>query len=81
MIKSHKDKKDSRLSMHMEPNQHRYIKSLAEKEGISMRDFVCKTLPYPGKQDSKDLDPKEFNNLLYEITKNFSKHLRNLSDE
>ena len=78
MVKSQR-KKNARLSLQLDSIQYNYIKLLAEREGITLTDFVCKALPYPGQNIVKDLNQKEFSNLMYELTHNLSQHLKNLS--
>jgi hypothetical protein len=59
-----------RLTIDFPMDQHTYIKMLAAKEGISLRQFVIEHLPSlekKKKKKHKDLERNEFDELLKEL--------------
>lgn len=58
-----------RLTIDFPTDQHIYIKMLATKEGISLRQFVINHLPNleKNKKKHKDLEKDEFDHLLREL--------------
>lgn len=61
--------KTVRLTIDVPADQHTYIKMLAAKEGISLRQFVIEHLPSleKNKKKHKDLEKDEFDQLLKEL--------------
>jgi len=70
-----------RLTVDFPLEQHKYIKMMAAKEGISMRQFIIEHLPNPRtKKTKKDVISKsEFDNLLEEVMTEYAVQLRSLS--
>ncbi len=65
----HHKQETVRLTIDFPADQHTYIKMLAAKEGISLRQFVIEHLPdlEKNKRKHKDLEKNEFNKLLKEL--------------
>lgn len=77
-----KQKHDTvRLTVDFPVEQHTYIKMMAAKEGISMRQFIIQHLPAPDLQKIKKKTVKQtkFNALLDEIMTEYADELRSLS--
>lgn len=70
-----------RLTIDFPAEQHTYIKMLAAKEGISLRQFVIQHLPNleKGKKKSKNLENDEFDELLKELLVEKADVLKRLS--
>lgn len=70
-----------RLTVDFPIEQHTYIKMMAAKEGISMRQFIIGHLPSPTlkKSNKKPLQKKKFKALLDEIMTEYADELRSLS--
>ena len=58
-----------RLTIDFPIGQHTYIKMLAAKEGVSLRQFVIEHLPNLGKSKKKhkDIEKDEFDELLKQL--------------
>lgn len=58
-----------RLTIDFPIDQHTYIKMLAAKEGVSLRQFVIEHLPSleENKKKHKDIEKDEFDQLLGEL--------------
>lgn len=58
-----------RLTIDFPADQHKYIKMLAAKESISLRQFVIDHLPslHKGKKRHHDIEHDEFDDLLKEL--------------
>jgi hypothetical protein len=60
-----------RLTIDVPAKQHTYIKMLAAREGVSLREFVIAHLPTlekrKGKKKHKDVTKDEFDELLEEL--------------
>jgi hypothetical protein len=77
-----KQKHDTvRLTVDFPVEQHTYIKMMAAKEGISMRQFIIEHLPSPElKRTKKETVRKaKFNKLLDEIVTEYAEELKSLS--
>lgn len=70
-----------RLTIDFPVDQHTYIKMLAAKEGVSLRQFVIQHLPSlkKGKKKHKDLKNDEFDELLKELLVEKADVLKRLS--
>lgn len=70
-----------RLTVDFPVEQHTYIKMMAAKEGISMRQFIIEHLPGPQLEKTKKGAAKKakFNVLLDEIMTEYADELRSLS--
>jgi len=72
-----------RLTIDFPARQHIYIKMLAAKEGVSLRQFVIEHLPNldnaKGKKKSKKASDKEFDELLKEFLVEKAPMLKRLS--
>jgi len=69
-----------RLTIDFPANQHKYIKILAAKEGISLRQFVIEHLPnLDNKKKHKDIENDEFDELLKEMLVEKADTLRRLA--
>lgn len=72
-----------RLTIDFPARQHIYIKMLAAKEGVSLRQFVIEHLPNldntKGKKKSKNASDKEFDKLLKEFLVEKAPMLKRLS--
>lgn len=70
-MKQQQRKQDTvRLTIDFPMDQHTYIKMLAAKEGVSLRQFVIEHLPNlekKNKKKHKDLEKDEFDELLKEL--------------
>ncbi|MBA2368106.1 MAG: hypothetical protein H0V82_03675 [Candidatus Protochlamydia sp.] len=75
------EKQTVRLTVDFPVEQHIYIKMMAAKEGISMRQFIIEHLPAPELKKSKkaNVKKKKFNALLEEIMTEYADELRSLS--
>ena len=58
-----------RLTIDFPADQHKYIKMLAAKESISLRQFVIQHLPnlHKSKKKHQDIEQDEFDELLKEL--------------
>lgn len=65
----HRKQETVRLTIDFPADQHTYIKMLAAKEGISLRQFVIEHLPglEKNKKKHKDIEKNEFDRLLKEL--------------
>jgi Antitoxin ParD len=65
----HKQQETVRLTIDFPADQHTYIKMLAAKEGVSLRQFVIEHLPSleRNKKRHKDIEKGEFDELLREL--------------
>ena len=65
----HRKQETVRLTIDFPADQHTYIKMLAAKEGISLRQFVIEHLPNleKNKKKHKDIEKDEFDQLLKEL--------------
>lgn len=83
MPSKHQNDKTVRLTIDFPVKQHTYIKMLAAKEGVSLRQFVIEHLP--GLNDSKtkkkhqNAGDKEFDELLKEFLVEKAPMLKRLS--
>jgi hypothetical protein len=68
-----------RLTVDFPVEQHTYIKMMAAKEGISMRQFIIEHLPGPELTKKGTVKKSKFNALLDEIITNYADELRSLS--
>ena len=70
-----------RLTVDFPVDQHTYIKMLAAKEGVSLRQFVIDHLPNleKGKKKYKDIEKDEFDELLKELLVEKADVLKRLS--
>lgn len=70
-----------RLTIDFPAKQHTYIKMLAAKEGVSIRQFVIEHLPGldDGKKQHKNATDKEFDELLKEFLVEKAPMLKRLS--
>ncbi|CCB86558.1 unknown protein [Parachlamydia acanthamoebae UV-7] len=70
-----------RLTIDFPLDQHTYIKMLAAKEGVSLRQFVIEHLPSldEGKKKHKDVEKDEFDELLKELLVEKADVLKRLS--
>lgn len=70
-----------RLTVDFPIDQHRYIKMMAAKEGISMRQFIIEHLPNPDlrKTAKSTIKKAKFDALLNEIITDYADELRSLS--
>lgn len=80
-MKQHHKQDTVRLTIDFPINQHTYIKMLAAKEGITLRQFVIEHLPSleKSKKKHKDLEKDEFDQLLKELLVEKADLLRRLS--
>ena len=80
MEQQHK-KETVRLTVDFPVEQHTYIKMMAAKEGISMRQYIIEHLPGPKLEKTKKGTVKKtkFNALLNEIMTEYADELRSLS--
>jgi len=69
MKQQHQHKETVRLTIDFPVSQHKYIKMMAAKEGVSMRQFVIEHLPGLEKSNKRneDLPKDEFDQLLKEL--------------
>lgn len=74
-------KQTVRLTVDFPIEQHTYIKMMAAKEGISMRQYIIQHLPNPELKKSKKETVKKtkFDVLLDEIMDEYSDELKSLS--
>lgn len=82
MKQQHHQKQDTvRLTIDFPKDQHTYIKMLATKEGISLRQFVIEHLPSleKGKTKHKEIENDEFDELLKELLVKKADVLKRLS--
>lgn len=70
-----------RLTVDFPIEQHKYIKMMAAKEGVSMRQFIIEHLPAPELKKPKKSTVKKtkFNKLLDDIITDYEDELRSLS--
>jgi hypothetical protein len=81
-MKKPKKKQDTvRLTIDLPVDQHTYIKMLAAREGISLKQFVIDHLPHLeiGKKIHKDIQKDEFDELLKEVLVEKTDVLKRLS--
>lgn len=75
--------KTVRLTIDFPAEQHTYIKMLAAKQGVSLRQFVIEHLPglekTKSKKKQKDASDKEFDQLLKEFLIEKAPMLKRLS--
>ena len=71
-------KKTVRLTIDFPIEQHFYLKMLAMKENISLKEFVTRHLPSPVMDQNKSRE-ENFNALMSELMTNYSGMLKNLS--
>jgi len=78
----HLQKETVRLTVDFPIEQHTFIKMMAAKEGISMRQFIIEHLPGPElkKTKKKTINKTKFNNLLEEIITEYADELKSLSN-
>jgi hypothetical protein len=69
MKPQHHKQQTVRLTIDFPADQHIYIKMLAAKEGVSLRQFVIEHLPSleKNKKKPKDIEKDEFDHLLREL--------------
>lgn len=82
MKQQHHQKEETvRLTIDFPVDQHTYIKMLAAKEGVTLRQFVIEHLPNLGKSKKKhkDIEKDEFDELLKELLVDKAGVLRRLS--
>ncbi len=81
MKQKHQTQDTIRLTIDFPIDQHTYIKMLAAKEGISLRQFVIEHLPNldTSKKGHKDLEKDEFDELLKELLLEKADVLKRLS--
>lgn len=82
MKEQHHHKKETvRLTIDVPSDQHTYIKMMAAKEGVSMRQFIIEHLPSPELKKTKKETVKKtkFKVLLDEIMTEYADELRSLS--
>lgn len=74
-------KQTIRLTVDFPIEQHIYIKMMAAREGISMRQFIMEHLPAPDLKKTKKGNVKKvkFDSLLHEIITEYADELRSLS--
>lgn len=74
-------KETVRLTVDFPIEQHTFIKMMAAKEGISMRQFIIEHLPAPDLEKAKKGQVKKikFDALLNEIMTEYEDELRSLS--
>lgn len=80
---THKQKHETvRLTVDFPIEQHTYIKMMAAREGISMREFIIEHLPGPDfkKTRKRNVKKAKFHALLDEIMTEYAEELRSLSD-
>lgn len=80
MKQQHQKQDTVRLTIDFPLDQHTYIKMLAAKEGVSLRQFVIEHLPNLEKgKKHKDIKKDEFDELLKELLVEKSDALKRLS--
>ncbi len=82
MPRKHQKKQETvRLTIDFPVEQHTYIKMLAAKEGVTLREFVIEHLPSldKGKKKHKNASDDEFNELLKEFLVEKAPTLKRLS--
>ncbi len=81
MKEQHKKQETVRLTIDFPLDQHKYIKMLAAKEGISLRRFVTEHLPslHKRKKTHQDIEKDEFEDLLKELLVEKADVLKRLS--
>jgi hypothetical protein len=83
MTHKHQKHKTVRLTIDFPAEQHTYIKMLAAKEGVSLRQFVIEHLPgldeTKSKKKHKNASDKEFDALLKEFLVDKAPMLKRLS--
>ncbi len=81
MKQNHEKQETVRLTIDFPANQHTYIKMLAAKEGVSLRQFVIEHLPNleKSKKKNKDVEKDEFDDLLKELLVKKADVLKRLS--
>lgn len=82
-MRQHEKQKTVRLTIDFPIAQHTYIKMLAAKKGVSLRQFVIEHLPgldeAKGKKKHKNASEKEFDALLKEFLVEKAPMLKRLS--
>lgn len=70
-----------RFTVDFPADQHMYIKMMAAREGITMRQFVIDHLPRPKlrRQVKEAVKKRKFNTLLDEIMTEYADELKSLS--
>ena len=81
MKQHHQKQKTVRLTIDFPADQHTYIKMLATKEGVSLRQFVIEHLPALDnhKKKHKNIEKDEFDDLLKELLVKKADVLKRLS--
>ena len=81
MVQKHKHS-TVRLTVDFPVEQHTFIKMMAAKEGISMRQFIIEHLPSPKLKRTKKgtVKKNKFETLLNEIMTEYADELRSLSN-
>ncbi len=77
-----KHKETVRLTIDFPVNQHKYIKTLASIEGVTLKQFVIEHLPNletKGKKKHKEASDEEFDSLLKEFLIEKAPMLKRLS--
>ena len=80
-MKQHHKQDTIRFTIDFPVDQHTYIKMLAAKNGVSLREFVIQHLPNleKGKKKHKDIEKDEFDELLKELLVGKADVLKRLS--
>lgn len=83
MKQQHHKQDTVRLTIDFPADQHIYIKMLAAKEGLSLRQFVIEHLPSlaKNKKKHKDIEKDEFDELLKELLVEKADVLKRLSSK
>ncbi|MFI5333836.1 MAG: hypothetical protein ACHQT8_01555 [Chlamydiales bacterium] len=68
-----------RLTIDFPARQHTYLKMLAAKEGVTLRQFVIEHLPNLNKKKHKDASDLEFDKLLKQFLVEKAPMLKRLS--
>jgi len=80
MKQQHHKQDTVRLTIDFPVDQHTYIKMLAAKEGVSLRQFVIEHLPnLERRKKHKDIEKDEFDELLKELLVKKADVLKRLS--
>lgn len=81
MKQQHQKHETVRLTIDFPADQHTYIKMLAAKEGVTLRQFVIEHLPNldKGKKKHRDIEKDEFDELLKELLVEKADVLKRLS--
>lgn len=81
MKQQHQIQKTVRLTIDFPADQHIYIKMLAAKDGVSLRQFVIEHLPSleNSKKKHKDIENDKFDELLKDLLVEKASVLKRLS--